>query len=311
MQPHAQPLPKGVKGLAVAGSVVAYRWVDSTGSGQPTVILGGTFANVFSFQHLERELSTLGPVMLVDLPGSGFGGVPAPGFTHAAAVDTFVEFMDLQQMPAVNLIGISAGGPVAHAYAALYPERVRALVLGSAVLWPKPRDIQHLTAICRHLDERDTQAMSKAALDFLMDDPGGARVVRGAATRALITSVLRETPDERMKGMAISLRGSLAEWEGRPSSVSGVKALVYTGEHDPYADVSSTIGLAGSVESSVMYVMSGTDHMIHIERPRELAGLICGFLSGKLPDDIDYAYRFSDRENPRRAELQDPMRGAV
>lgn len=273
----------------LGGAGLAYRVVESPSpEGVPTILLGGAFANVSSFQLVEHALSPIGPVLLVDLPGSGLAGEAPVGVTQAESVDALHGLVDQLSLGRVNIIGICNGGPVAHALAARHPERVGALILGSTVLEPKPAHRSSLLAICDLLDSGDSAGMAEAVLEMLMGLETNSKIHRGDATRNLLRHTLRETCAQDMRRMASALRVSLTTWHDQPDRVSGVRAVAYTGEFDPYTTPLDCFETAATVAGCDLHVVRQADHMVHIERPRELAAFFRRFIQDEPLAELDY-----------------------
>jgi pimeloyl-ACP methyl ester carboxylesterase len=120
--------------LEVNGVTVHYK---EMGQGEPVVILlHGFGASEYSWREVMEPLSTYGRVIAYDRPAFGLTGRPMEGNwtgTNPYSVQGNVELLDgLMDELGVEkaiLVGNSAGGEVAAAYAIEHPERVQGLVL--------------------------------------------------------------------------------------------------------------------------------------------------------------------------------------
>ena len=107
------------------------------GQGEPVfILLHGFGASEFSWREVEEPLSRQGRVIAYDRPAFGLTERPMPGEwtgTNPYSVQGNVELLDgLMDELGVEkaiLVGNSAGGEVAAAYALEHPERVQGLVL--------------------------------------------------------------------------------------------------------------------------------------------------------------------------------------
>src|SRR3970040_928827 len=105
------------------------------GSGPTVVVLNGghcSRASRLSHEHLtEHGFSVLTPSR------PGYDDTPANvGKTAQAAADALAALLDTLQIPMADVIGISAAGPTALAFAQRHPGKIRKLILESAVTLP-------------------------------------------------------------------------------------------------------------------------------------------------------------------------------
>ena len=105
------------------------------GSGPTIVVLnGGHCSRDSRFSH--EKLAVHGfSVLTPSRPG--YDNTPsAVGKTAQAAADAIALLLDQLQIPTVDVIGISAASPTALAFAQQHPNRLRKLVLESAITAP-------------------------------------------------------------------------------------------------------------------------------------------------------------------------------
>jgi len=144
------------------GMQVHYR---DEGSGPTIVLLHGTSSSLHTWDGWVSELSRHYRIVRFDLPAFGLTG-PSPARDYG--IDSYAGFVDHVTtrlgLPTFVLGGNSLGGRIAWRYAALHPERVRALVLVDAGGYPSAasgrpwafRLAEHhmLPRILTHLDPR-------------------------------------------------------------------------------------------------------------------------------------------------------------
>src|SRR4030042_4874420 len=102
------------------------------GSGSTVVVLnGGHCSRETRLSHeklVEHGFSVLTPSR------PGYDSTPSDvGKSAQAAADALVTLLDTLQISSVDVIGISAAGPTALAFAQQHPSRLRKLILESAV----------------------------------------------------------------------------------------------------------------------------------------------------------------------------------
>jgi pimeloyl-ACP methyl ester carboxylesterase len=96
------------------------------GSGPPVVLLHAGVADLRMWDPLVPLLSDDHQVVRYDRRGFGRSPLSPGGFSH---VRDLVDLMDGLELGSAAVVGASAGGYVALAFAALHPDRVGALAL--------------------------------------------------------------------------------------------------------------------------------------------------------------------------------------
>lgn len=112
--------------VVVDGTALAY---DDEGAGPAVICLHAIGHGASDFARLRARLSSAHRVVALDWPAQGHSGadrVPASASRYA---DLLALFLDALGIERAVLVGNSIGGAAAIRYAALHPERVRALVL--------------------------------------------------------------------------------------------------------------------------------------------------------------------------------------
>ncbi|MGI2296003.1 alpha/beta fold hydrolase [Paenibacillus sp. GXUN7292] len=111
------------------------------GQGEPVLVLHGghssCYAELGSNELAAHHFSVITP----SRPGYGKTSKEL-GESLIVACDSYIELLDELQIPQVHVIAMSAGGPSGIHLASRFPDRVRSLVLQSAVTrcWIKPDD---------------------------------------------------------------------------------------------------------------------------------------------------------------------------
>jgi class 3 adenylate cyclase/pimeloyl-ACP methyl ester carboxylesterase len=129
--------PPPVRYTHIGDEAIAYR--DSGGDG-PALMYLGTFGSHQDlmweepgYAHFLRSLSELGRLVTFDRRGSGLSSHNTTKPTLEARVADIERVLDTLAIPAAVLIASVGSGQTALAFAAMHPERCRALVLYSPV----------------------------------------------------------------------------------------------------------------------------------------------------------------------------------
>jgi haloacetate dehalogenase len=107
------------------------------GEGPTVVLLHGWAQSWWAWQRLMPALAQRFRVVAPDLRGVGGSSVPAGGFDKRTMARDIYGLAEQLGTPEISVVGHDIGGMVAYAYAAQFPEAVRAAALAS-VLVPEP-----------------------------------------------------------------------------------------------------------------------------------------------------------------------------
>ena len=105
-------------------------FVVTLGTGPDIVLLHGNPSSTYSWRHFIPRLAEQHRVHALDFPGYGFSAKPADApYTASWQAGHVAAYMDAAGIESAIVIGNSMGGEIASEIAAIYPRRVRGLVL--------------------------------------------------------------------------------------------------------------------------------------------------------------------------------------
>ncbi|MBN9734361.1 alpha/beta hydrolase fold [Pseudonocardia sp. Ae168_Ps1] len=212
---------------------------------------------------------------LVLLPGmncsAGMWGPAGAGAVHAeldrTGIDAQVDAL-LDVLPdRFALAGLSLGGIVAMALTRRAPERVAGLCLLATNAGP-PTDGQRAAwaAQLTRLDDGAT-ARELQPLDLLLAD------------RTLDDRALQMADEVGERALAAQLRLQGTRIDERPGLRSvAVPTLVLAGERDRLCPVERHTEIASLVPGADLHVVPGAGHLLPMEEPDTVAGLMGGWL---------------------------------
>lgn len=239
------------------------------------VLLHGFGASTFSWREVVTPLSKLGDVVAYDRPAFGFTERPAQWvgdspFGYRANVDILSAILDTYaDGREVILVGHSAGGQIAAAFAEEYPERVQRLVLVDPAIY--------------------TTGGVPAGLRWMLDVPQVDRLgpffVQGIASSGLellARSYYNPTliTDQILEGYQAPLQ--IAGWEEALweftkapraerviDGLAGLRqpTLLVSGEEDTIVPVADTEKLATVIPNSTLIIITQSAHLPHEEQP--------------------------------------------
>src|SRR6202789_3383377 len=105
-------------------------WLLVTGNGPSLLLLHGLLGTADAWGPATQRLAASSTVYAPDALGiGGSDRVPKLDVSLSATAGRLIELMDAKGIDQADIVGTSHGGSVALILAALYPERVRSLVL--------------------------------------------------------------------------------------------------------------------------------------------------------------------------------------
>jgi pimeloyl-ACP methyl ester carboxylesterase len=256
-----------------------------TGGGPSLLLLHGLLGTADAWGPATQRLASHSTVYAPDALGiGGSDRVPKLDVSLTATASRFIEFIDRKGIAQADIVGTSHGGSVALMLAALYPERVRSLVLHapanpfSDVADPLIRFYR--TALGRWFAGRlPTVPASVQAL--------GLGRMYGDASRVRSGSLERYIASLRIPGTVSYVLSILDRWEMDMASLQAalpavrrVPALLLWGDRDRAVSLRSGERLVEYFDHASLLVIPGAGHLPHEEVPVAFAGAINGFLGG-------------------------------
>jgi 3-oxoadipate enol-lactonase len=211
--------------------------------------------------------------ILVDLPGFGASPLPAGA---APTIDTMAHAvlgtLDALGASRATFAGLSLGGYVALALAALAPERVAGLVLADTRAAP---------------DEPATRAGRMINLALVRDRGVGAlvdkmlpKLLAPDAPDALRASVRAAGAAQSREGVTFALLAMRDRPDrGEAAAAIDVPALVVVGSRDEITPPAEMRALAASMRRARAVEVDGAGHLSSLERPEAFNAALAGFLT--------------------------------
>jgi pimeloyl-ACP methyl ester carboxylesterase len=206
----------------------------------------------------------------------GYGKSPAAKAPYSPQED-LAAVMAEAKMDHASLVGFSFGGGLAVSYAILHPDQVDRLVIAGASLngfQPSPafgKRIQHIM-LPMIVGNMDAVAANASRETWIMA-PGHEEA------RVKATALMKAYPQDLRHQMRDPIKG----WPSDLPRMPGLKVptLILTGDHD-IADNQAASGAAQAlIPGSKRIVVDDAGHLMQLEHPKEVAGLIADFVKGR------------------------------
>ncbi|HEX7057661.1 MAG TPA: 2-succinyl-6-hydroxy-2,4-cyclohexadiene-1-carboxylate synthase [Bacilli bacterium] len=258
--------------------------VETSGAGEPLLLLHGFTGSMATWEPFVAAWSRRMRVIRIDLLGHGETDSPADfaryAVEHAAA--DLANVLDRLHVRQTHLLGYSMGGRLALAFALMYPERVKTLVLessspGIASLAERQNRIAHDGALADRIEKEGVAAFT----DHWESLPLFASQSRlPAAVREQIRAGrLKNNP----RGLANSLRGMGAGaqpsyWQNLPQL--SLPVLILAGELDAkYCAIGQKV--KNMLPQAQLRIVPDAGHTVHVEQSEIFATIVMKFLQGR------------------------------
>ncbi len=258
------------------------------GEGEPLLLIHGYGAGSWVWEKQIDILSRNYKVYALDIIGYGYSDRPRIEYTPETYIHFLRDFMDGLEIEKATLIGNSMGGGIAWAGAALFPERVKKLILIDCV----PPDVLNQVrnesfralAVIKNIpflpylviSSRNKNSIRRVLQECLFD-------------RRLISPALLDRQWEliRFKGSAWVLYSTLKHAKdtskmGGYLSLINHPTLLIWGEQDLVFAPSVGESLHQAIKGSKLHIIKRSGHIPMWETPEEVNQVILAFLKDKM-----------------------------
>ncbi|MDP8223410.1 MAG: alpha/beta hydrolase [Candidatus Lernaella stagnicola] len=255
------------------------------GRGEPVFLLHGFAANTYSWKRNAQPIVDAGfRVILVDLPGQGFSGVPPKNY--AASVENIagavLQLADHLKLDKFNVVGVSMGGGLTLYLTWKHPDRIKR----SVVLDPASFD-QEVPLVLRML--------TTPGLGAVLAEVNGRWTVENSLKKITVqrdfltkTFVDEYTRPLTKPGFNQFIRRLMSdffspEFARMVANYDTIKRpmLIIWGKQDPWIPLEFGERLHALVPDSELLVIDDCGHMVQAERPEVVNPAVIDFLSGK------------------------------
>lgn len=106
---------------------------EITGAGEPLLFLHGLGSSSLDWEYQVQFFAKKFKVITLDFRGFGKSDKPSSGYSIPEFAKDIIEFLNLQKIEKVTLIGVSMGGMVALECAAEFPDKIKSIVVINAL----------------------------------------------------------------------------------------------------------------------------------------------------------------------------------
>jgi pimeloyl-ACP methyl ester carboxylesterase len=263
------------------------------GTGEPVfILLHGFGASTFSWREVIAPLSSYGTVIAYDRPAFGLTERPLEWeddnpYTLESNVELLLGLMNTMQIEEAILIGNSAGGTVATAFALAHPERVTALVEVDAAIYQTSPDSKlfqwfintpQMDRIGPLLARYIFQNRGENFLELAWYDPSA--IANDPEILAGYQKPYQSDNWDKALWKFTQASGgiNLAEQLDQIHAPS----LIISGADDQIVPLESSIQLANDIAGSELAILQNCGHLPHEECPDAFLQAIDGFINNLM-----------------------------
>jgi pimeloyl-ACP methyl ester carboxylesterase len=267
------------------------------GNGEPVfILLHGFGASEFSWREVVEPLSHYGRVIVYDRPAFGLTGRPMPGEwtgTNPYSIQGNVELLDglmyELKVEKAFLIGNSAGGGVASAYALDNPERVQGLVLVDPAVG-NGRGGRFPSWLLPFMASPQLRHLGPLLVRSIAGESGDETIRLAWHDPSLITEDIYEGYRRPLK--ANNWDKALYEFSiaANPTNYSeklpelAMLVLIVTGDDDRIVPTEASIQLSKEIPGAQLVVFNNCGHVPQEECPDQFMEKLINFIKGVQND---------------------------
>ena len=250
----------------------ALRYWDDGGGHAPVMLIHGVGADATSWDQIAASVSSGFRVLRLDLRGHGRSGPIEGALTLCDFVRDVVDVLDACAVASAHIVGFSLGGMIAQGIALQHAQRVRRLVLLSAVAGRTAEERERVQARLAVLKEQGIAGITGAAQERWFTPEFVARNPDMVARR------MRQLRENHAPSYAAAYTVFSTSDLGDRLHAIRAPTLIATGEHDVGSNTRMARFMHAQIAGSRLEILPGLRHSILVEAPGLVARLVRNFL---------------------------------
>ena len=247
---------------------------DDVGSGAPVVLLHGFPFNRSLWKPQLEALKSRYRVLAPDLRGHGESEVTNGTVTMEIMAQDVASLMDSLEIQSAALGGLSMGGYVALAFARLFPDRVKALVLADTRAEADSEEAKQKRKVLA--DQVLAEGMKPIVDSMLPKLVTPHTLANRPDVVAHVQEMMMSTPAE---GAAAALLGMGVRRDQREFlSEIRVPTLVIVGREDPITPVADSELMKEKIPGSRLVIVDNAAHVSNLEQAEAFNAALIPFL---------------------------------
>jgi 3-oxoadipate enol-lactonase len=236
------------------------------------MLIHGVGADGTSWDEIAADLAADFRVLRLDLRGHGRSGHIAGALTLDDFVRDVVDVLDACAVPTAHIVGFSLGGMITQGIALRHADRVRRLVLLSAVAGRTAEERERVQQRLAILREQGVAAISGAAQDRWFTPEFIAR------NPALVQRRMQQLQENHAPSYAAAYTVFSTSDLGDKLHAIRAPTLIATGEHDVGSNPRMARFMHAEIAGSRLEILPGLRHSLLVEAPDRVSRLVRDFL---------------------------------
>lgn len=251
-------------------------YYEVNGGGEPLLLIAGLGSDSSSWAGVVKMFSARFRTVVFDNLGTGRSDIMRRPYTIRRMADDAVRLLDHLKIERAHVIGHSMGGYVAQEIAVSYPGRVNKLILESTAPVSSKRNNALFFEFSKKLRKKEDFEEWIKTWTFWLFSP--KRFDDGTFVSTFIKRAA-EYPYPVSVGGFKAQAEAIAKFDSR-GRLSAIKAktLLIGGEDDILIRPDETGALAEQIRGSVIKMIRGSAHCVHIETPALFTKITVDFL---------------------------------
>ncbi|WP_168801454.1 alpha/beta fold hydrolase [Glycomyces buryatensis] len=245
----------------------------------PVVLIGGAMQRKEDWGRLEQGMLEAADVICPDLPGWGEADLLAAEHGPDLLADALRHLLDDLGVRRANVFAGSYGTAIAYRLAQTAPDRIARMVLAGTMSTIPDEARPGMQGAIDLALSGVRERFGPAAVEMLMCADPGIDIASAAVVRRILSRRFEGVSEDELAKFVANTR-RLLERDLIDTSLSPVvPALFAVGAHDTLTPPELCRELALTCRDSWFTVMPRADHLLHLERPRELVDLMTRFFA--------------------------------
>ncbi len=243
----------------------------------PFVLISGSFQSIDGWKKHAEWLNQFAPVIVFDPPGVGLSDPLPAHYGLDFLANSLLKVLEMEEIPLVNLLGISYGTAVAYGFAQLYPHKVNRMILaGSMKQIPaeQVKDIQKSLTLLREGKKAD---FVDSVLQFLICQDKQKFVAKRRSMERVLRSIVSTASTDDLKKYEQNMLRAITLSHLDLTNSPDVPTLVFTGEHDTCTNPRHCLKFAEALSKGIYTTIQNADHLFYLEQFLTVVGLAADF----------------------------------
>ncbi len=258
----------------------------------PILIVGGAFQNFNSYKYCVEQLLSAGPVILIDLPSMGANqqitnrdtGISAGTLELPDLARMLGEWLDIESLDKVSVMGMSLGSVVASSFAVQRPDLVERMIL-MGIMQKTRKSWRMLLEESLHLmKEQRMDEFGQAVILYLVNHAKFDKTRMSPTAKRLFFKQMAEFTATEQDRYEINCN-RLLRLTNVP--IPQCKVLVACGQYDSFTLPHENANFALQCPEMQFAMIANADHVPQLQRRKETMTLFATFLQGESIQDVE------------------------